>query len=134
MDRVARNGLGWQTSRVLDLAPFQNLRLRGGFTLVEVNLTTEALLDPLERPATAQTIIRGKRFHILLRAGFDDHHQSVSLYHEVLEAATVAEEDPPDCVLEYNEGAFERAAQAAHARLGPASPRTLNQLLVEFGF
>jgi hypothetical protein len=119
---------------VLDLAPFQNLPLRGGFTLVEAHLSAVALLDPLERPATAQTIIRGLRFHILLRAGLNDRDMSVSLYHEVLEAATLAAEDPPDVVAEYNEGAFETAAQAAHTKLGPASPQTLNEMLVEFGF
>jgi hypothetical protein len=37
-------------------------------------------------------------------------------------------------LLEFNEAAFERAAQAAHRKLGPAAPGTLNQMLVEFGF
>ena len=59
---------------------------------------------------------------------------SVSLYHEVLEAATVAAEHPPESVLEFNEWDFERAARAAHVRLGVASAKRLNQILVEFGF
>jgi hypothetical protein len=37
-------------------------------------------------------------------------------------------------VVEFNEGAFEREAQAAHARAGIASPESLNQMLAEFGF
>jgi hypothetical protein len=37
-------------------------------------------------------------------------------------------------VVEFNEGAFERAAQATHARSGIASPESLNQMLAEFGF
>jgi hypothetical protein len=119
---------------VLDLAPFQNLRLRGGFTLAEVRLTAQPLLDPLDRAATAQTIIRANRFHILLRADLNEHELSVSLYHEVLEAATVAADYSPESVVEFNEGAFERAAQAAHARSGIASPESLNQMLAEFGF
>jgi hypothetical protein len=123
-----------QIQRVLDLARLHNLPLRGGFILVEVRPTDARLLDPLEREATAQTTIRGKRFHILLRAGLDEHELSTALYHEVLEAATVALDHPPQAVLDFNEGAFERAAQAAHARLGPARPETLNQMLVEFGF
>ena len=117
-----------------DLAAFRNLPLHGGFKLVELSLTPELLLDPLGRSATAQTIIRGNRFHILLRTGLDEREFSVSLYHEVLEAATLAAEPPPATVLEFNEGAFERAAQAAHTSLGPASPERLNQMLVEFGF
>jgi len=119
---------------VLDLAPFHNLALRGGFLLVEVQLTAQPLLDPIERAATAQTVVRGNRFHIFLRADLDERELSVSLYHEVLEAATVAAEPPPEAVLELNEGHFEQVAQAAHERWGVASPQTLNQLLAEFGF
>ena len=122
------------TRGVLDLDPFQRARLRGGFTLVEVHLTAKPLLDPLDRSATAQTIIRGNRFHIFLRADLDERELSVSLYHEVLEAATVAMERPPDAVVEFKEGDFEQAAQAAHRRLGIASPDALNQMLAEFGF
>lgn len=107
---------------VLDLSPFQNLALRGGFLLVEVRLTAQPLLDPIERAATAQTVIHGHHFHIYLRADLDERELSVSLYHEVLEAATVAAERPPEAVLELNEGHFEQAAQAAHQRLGLASP------------
>jgi hypothetical protein len=124
----------WQPQPVLDLVPFQNLGLRGGFTMVEVRLTAEPLLDPLDRVATAQTIIRGKRFHVLLHADLDERALSVSLYHEVLEAATVAADHPPEAVREFNEGAFERAAQAARGKLGAATPSTLNQMLVDFGF
>src|SRR2546425_11643616 len=120
--------------RVLDLEPFQRLQLRGGFELAEVRLTADPLFDPLERAATAQTIIRARRFHVFLRADLDERELSVSLYHEVLEAATVASDHPPESVMEFNEGAFEQAAQAAHDRLGLASPATLNQMLAEFGF
>jgi len=119
---------------LLDLAPFQNLALRGGFLLVEVHLTAQPLLDPIERAATAQTVIRGSRFYIFLRADLDERELSISLYHEVLEAATVAAERPPTAVIELNEGDFEQAAQSAHERLGVASPQTLNQILAEFGF
>lgn len=128
--------VGWlvQTCPVLDLGPFEQVRLRGGFTLAEVRLTAKPLLDPLDRAATAQTVIRGKRFHIFPRADLDERELSVSLYHEVLEAATVATDRPPDTVIEFNEGDFEQAAQAAHVRLGIATPETLNRMLAEFGF
>jgi hypothetical protein len=119
---------------VIDLAPFQNLPLRGGFLLVEVKLTAQPLLDPLERAATAQTVIRGTRFHIFLRADLDEREMSVSLYHEVLEATALAAVSPPASVLEFNEGAFEQAAQAAHAGWGVATPESLNRMLADFGF
>jgi hypothetical protein len=119
---------------VLDLAPFQNLPLRGGFSIAAVRLAAQPLLDPLERAASAQTIIRGTRFHIFLRADLDERELSISLYHEVLEAATVAAEPAPEPVVDLNEGDFEAAAQAAHTRLGIVSPASLNQMLAEFGF
>lgn len=104
------------------------------FKIFEVRLTAQPLLDPIERAGSAQTVVSGARFHIFIRADLDERELSVSLYHEVLEAATVAAESPPDAVLELNEGYFEQAAQSAHERLGIASPQTLNQLLAEFGF
>jgi len=102
--------------------------------LVETQLTAQPLLDPIERAASALTVIRGQRFHIFLRADMDERELSVSLYHEVLEAATVAAESPPASVLDFNEADFERAAQDAHAKRGTASPARLNQMLEEFGF
>lgn len=119
---------------MLDLRPFQNLQLRGGFVIAEVRLTAEVLLDPLERAAVALTIVRGHRFNIFLSADMDERELSISLYHEVLEAATVAAERPPDFVTGLNEAGFERAAQAAHVRHGVASPHGLNRMLEEFGF
>lgn len=119
---------------MLDLRPFQNLELRGGFVIAQVQLTAEPLMDPLERTASAQTIIRAQRFHIFLRADMDERELSISLYHEVLEAATVAADQPPNTVIEFNEGDFERSAQSAHSRLGTASAETLNRMLEEFGF
>ncbi len=126
---MSAEGLG-----VLDLTPFQNLPLRGGFLLVEAQLTASPLLDPIERAATAETLIRGRQFFVSLRADLDERELSISLYHEVLEAATIGSDRPPDPLPEFNEGDFERAARAAHERWGTASASTLNLLLAEFGF
>jgi hypothetical protein len=123
-----------QDVRVLNLAALQNLLLRGGFLITEIRLTSQFRLDPLGRPATAQTVIRGSRFYIFLRDDLSEAELSISLYHEVLEAATIAADQPPESVLEFNEGDFERAAHSAHARLGVASAEHLNQMLAEFGF
>ena len=120
---------------MLDLARFQNLALRGGFRIAEVQLTAKPLLDPLERAASAHR--RSSEvlpFHIFLRVDLDEKELSVSMYHDVLEAATVAADVPPPKVMEFNEGHFEAAGQSAHQRLGIASPGTLNQFLAEFGF
>ncbi len=58
-------------------------------------MTAKPLHDPLERAAAAQTIIRGIRLHMFLRADLDEQELSISLYHKVLEAATVALDSPP---------------------------------------
>lgn len=119
---------------MLDLTPFQNLPLQGGFLLVETHLTAKPLLDPIKRAAVAQTRITGNRFWILLRADLDESELSISLFHEVLEAATVAHLSPPKSVVDFNEGDFEREAKNALEKFGIATPRTLNQMLAEFGF
>ncbi|HEY5915257.1 MAG TPA: hypothetical protein VJA21_32080 [Verrucomicrobiae bacterium] len=119
---------------MLNLAQFRNIPLRGGFSIVEVRLTSRSLLDPLGRPAAAQTLIQGNQFHIVLREGMDEEEFSVSLYHEILEAATVAAENPPESVMEFNEGDFEESARSAHARYGMASATSLNEMLEYFGF
>jgi len=124
----------FQNALVLDLAAFRDTPLRGGFSIVEVRLPSQSLLDPLGRPAAAQTLIRGNEFHIVLREGMNEEELSISLYHEVLEAATVAAENPPESVMEFNEGDFEEAARSAHAEYGIASRKSLNEMLEKFGF
>ena len=119
----------------MNLADFQNLPLHGGFLLLRVSLTDEPMVDAMGRLALAKTRIIGSTMEIELGCSMPDPHEiSISLYHEVLEAATVAAALPPRSVWELNETGFETAAQAYHQRLGMASPRNLNQMLEEFGF
>ncbi len=119
---------------MIDPAPFRNLRLLGGFVIVEVEFTQEPMLDALEREAAAQTRITGREFRLLIRAGLSRRELSVSLYHEILEAASVASQHPPARVMEFNEGDFECAAQTAHDTWGDATPENLNRLLQSYGF
>lgn len=86
------------------------------------------------RKATAQTSIIGKKLHITMRAELSSEELSVTLYHEILEAATVAIPSPPDSVIEFNEGDFERVARETHKTLGEASPENLNRMLQIHGF
>jgi len=119
---------------MIDLTSFASLRLRGGFVIAAVELSQAPLRDALGRDAVAQTRVIGRELHMTLRFGQDDQELSVTLYHEVLEAATVASASPPHCVLEFNESDFERAARAAHARWGPASPENLDHMLQFYDF
>lgn len=119
---------------MIDLIAFHGVRLPGGFVISAIHLTQEPLEDALGRSAVAQTIVRGKEFHITFGYGLDDRELSISLYHEVLEAATVGAQSPPESVIDFNEGDFERVAQEMHTRLGEATPITLGSMLQSLGF
>lgn len=113
---------------------FKNLRLRGGFVIASIEFTHAPMVDALEREAVATTRIVGRRFDLFIRAGLSERELSITLYHEILEAATVTISHPPSSVLDFNEGDFERAAQSAHTEYGDASPETLNRMLQFYGF
>ncbi|HEX3988139.1 MAG TPA: hypothetical protein VHZ30_01830 [Verrucomicrobiae bacterium] len=109
-------------------------RLHGGFVIVEIDLTHQPLEDPLGREAIAQTRIVGREFRLAIRAGLSDEELSVSLYHEILEGATVASFHPPEAVCELNEAGFEAAAWRSQRTWGDASVENLNRMLQFYGF
>ena len=120
--------------KVIDTASFQNLLLRGGFTIVRLELRDEPLVDAIGREAIAKTSIVSKRFEILIRTPLSEEELSITLYHEILEAMTVGSRQPPASVVQFNEGNFEAAARQAHEQLGPASPENLDRMLQTYGF
>ncbi len=121
--------------RLANEKPPPLLPLRGGFLLVRVVLASGPMTDVLGRVALARTTITGSNLEIeLAGASAEAAEFSISLYHEVLEAAAVAALHPPPAVCDLNEAGFEAAALDCHQRLGPASPEFLNQMLAEFGF
>ena len=119
---------------VLDLSAFQNLRLRGNFKIIHLELTDETIADAIGRQAVARTRIVGRDFDLRIRAGLSEHELSVTLYHEILEAALVGSDNPPESLADFNEGDFERSGYQMHERLGVASAKSLNQMLQQFGF
>ncbi len=116
-------------SNVIDLQQFKNLRLHGGFVIKDIELTAAPIVDAIGREAIAQTSAIARSFRLLVRSGLSDKELSITLYHEILEAASVAIEIPPASVIDFNEGDFESAAREAHERWGNASPANLNLLL-----
>ena len=116
------------------LRTFIGVRLRGGFRIAEIEISEAPLTDAIGRDAIAQTTISGRDFCLLIRPGLSRAEMSVTLYHEVLEAATVACDDCPAAVAEFNEGDFDRVARQMHKRLGAATPLSLNRMLGEHGF
>ena len=121
-------------SIVIDLRQFKNLRLHGGFIIKNIELTDEPIMDAIGREAVAQTSGIAREFRLLIRAGLSEEELSITLYHEILEAASVAIDSPPTGVIDFNEADFERAAHEAHGCWGNASPANLNLLLQFHGF
>src|ERR1700722_8432543 len=113
---------------------FLGLRLRGGFTIVRLDLIAEPLVDAMGRGAIAKTRIVGRELYLMVLSGLDAKEWSVTLYHEVLEAITVACAHAPASVIEFNEGDFKCAGYEAHERFGPVSPASLNRMLQFHGF
>jgi hypothetical protein len=118
----------------VDTIPFKDLLLPGGFLISEIKISNEGLADAMGREALAMTRVIGRAFYITVQAGMSDSEFSISVYHEVLETATVACFAAPVSVMDFNEGDFEREARAAFERWGPVSPSNLNLLLQFFGF
>ncbi|MBM3853892.1 MAG: hypothetical protein FJ399_12165 [Verrucomicrobia bacterium] len=109
-------------------------RVHGGFIIRAIELTNARIEDPLGREAIAQTQVVAREFRLLVRSGLSEEEFSVTLYHEILEAACVAVADPPLAVVDFNEAGFERAARTSHARWGNASLMNLNLMLQFHGF
>ncbi len=118
---------------ILDAFDYQPLR--GGLLLVKITVNAEPMFDAIGRVALARTSIIGANITIELSSALADRGEvSISIYHEVLEAATVGAMNPPAAVCELNEAGFDASARNAHATLGEASPDTLNRMLADFGF
>jgi hypothetical protein len=118
----------------VNIESLAGLQLRGGFRIADVEVTDEPLIDAIGREAVAQTTITGREFSLLIRGGLSDAELSVTLYHEILEAAAVACEDCPAALADFNEAEFERAAQKIHRELGAATSRNLDRMLAQYGF
>lgn len=92
------------------------------------------MVDAIGRPALAKAVVEGNTVAVALAAGQAPVEISISIYHELLEALTVALAAPPASVCDLNEAGFEEAAREAHRRFGLASPSTVLTFLHDFGF
>jgi hypothetical protein len=107
---------------VIDIEQFRNLQLHGGFVITDIQLAEAPIVDAIGREAMAQTSVVARHFRLLIRSGLSEEELSITLYHEILEAAAVATDHPPAVLMDFNEADFERAARDAHKRWGNASP------------
>jgi hypothetical protein len=113
---------------------FRDAPLPGGYVLSRLEFVEGPLVDAIGRPALAKTQILGRQIRLSLVSTLDEKETSVSLYHEILEAMTIAIDDPPERVRDFNESDFEIAGYAAFDRFGEASPVNLIRMLQSYGF
>jgi hypothetical protein len=117
----------------MDLNSFDGLSLPGGFHLQAIRFADANMIDPLGRPALAKSVIEGSNISISVLS-LSDMEISISIYHEILEALTVAHNSPPESILMLNEAGFEQAAQDAHQKYGFATPSSVIEFLRNYGF
>jgi hypothetical protein len=117
----------------MDLTSFNEINLPGGFHLRAVQISSVEMIDPLGRPALAKSVIEGENISILI-ISLPDNETSISIYHEILEALTVAYDSPPESVMMMNEADFEVAAYEAHKKFGFATPSSVLLFLRGYGF
>ena len=117
----------------MDLTSFNEINLAGGFYLRAVRVSSVEMIDPLGRPALAKSVIEGQNISISI-ISLPDNETSISIYHEILEALTVAYDSPPESVMMMNEADFEEAAYEAHKIYGFATPSSVLLFLRNYGF
>ena len=113
---------------------FIGRRIRGGFTIVRLEVADALSADALGRKAIARTYIIGSQFAVTISASLSNKELSVTIYHEILEAAVAASLDPPETGRSFNESNFESAAYRAHEHFGEVSPENLDRMLQFYGF
>jgi hypothetical protein len=118
----------------MNMERFKNARLSGGFVIAAIEFTDIPFVDAIGREAIAKTGIVGTTFDVMIRSGLDERELSVTVYHEILEAASVASLEPPEQLIDFIEEDFERSAYTMHDRFGEASPENLNRMLQLYGF
>jgi len=115
----------------MKIGAFDGFDLPGIFLLQKIIISPAELVDPLGRPALAKSVIQGKNSTLVAQS---EEEQSVAIYHEMLEALTVAFDEPPESVILMNEADFEQAAREAHQKFGFASPDAVLSFLKGYGF
>jgi hypothetical protein len=66
--------------------------------------------------------------------GLSPEEQSITIYHEVIEVASLQAKRPPPMVLDLSEQEIDLLAKMAHEQYGLATVGSLNQLLRDLRF
>ena len=82
----------------------------------------------------AGLIATGVDMKIEIAPGLSPEEQSITIYHEVIEVASLQAKQPPPTVLDLSEQEIDLLAKMAHEQYGLATVETLNHLLRDLGF
>jgi hypothetical protein len=120
----------------LSLSSFQNAKLRGGTRLESVSVSEGLLVDVSGGPALGHTSVNlgTGAMQVRLAPGLSPSEQSITLYHEVIEASSLRAKEPPPMVLDLSEEEIDLLAKMAYEQLGTATVENLNQILDILGF
>ncbi len=132
---VGGEGEGGAPNAAPDLGSFSNAPLRGGHSIESITVA-EGKLGTGGASLGQTTIqpIRSGKMTIQLAPGQSASEQSVSIYHEVLEAAALDAKNPPMMLLDLSESEFDMLAYMAQEQFGTATVENLNKLLQAVGF
>ena len=122
-----------------EFGSFRDAKLPGGVSIESVEVSETPLTDVsggLAYGGTSMNVGTGA-MEIRLSPGLTATEQSVTLYHEVLEAASMQADyrgTLPVFLADLSEAELDMLAQIAHEQFGPASVETLTQFLHAVGF
>ena len=71
---------------------------------------------------------------IEIAPGLSSEEQLITIYHEVIEVASLQAKQPPPTGLDLSEQEIDLLAKMAHEQYGLATVETLNHLLRDLGF
>jgi hypothetical protein len=120
----------------LDLSTFRNAQLRGGTSIESITMSEEPIVDVSGGPALGHTStnLGTGAMEIEIAPGLSPEEQSITIYHEVIEVASLQAKQPPPTVLDLSEQEIDLLAKTAHEQYGLATVETLNHLLRDLGF
>jgi hypothetical protein len=117
-----------------DLESFRGARLRGGFGIESITIAKGRLGD--RGASLGQTSMDVGTGMMAIRIAPDQSpfEQSVTIYHEVLEATALQARTPPAMVLDLSEEEFDLLAYMAQEQFGTATVENLDRLLEALGY
>ncbi len=136
VDIAVENGTEAGVDAPLDLSTFRNAQLRGGTSIESITISEGPIVDVSGGPAFGHTStnLGTGAMEIEIALGLSPEEQSITIYHEVIEVASLQAKQPPPAVLDLSEQEIDLVANMAHEQYGLATVETLNKLLRDLGF